>query len=113
MANCRSVGESGKGQPGVVADREGLIELMGKSIKEGGVGSGRDGGVNNSEGDRTIVFDKDFETDREAGISFPQDGGGQVGPADDDKIAFVMGGKYVHRGEESPCGTGEGRRTLG
>ena len=44
---------------------------MGKSIKEGGVGSSRDGGVDNSEGDRTIVIDKDFEADREARISFP------------------------------------------
>ena len=113
MANCRSVGASRKGQPGVVAAREELIEVVGKSIKEGEVGSCRDGGVNNSEGDRTIVVDTDFETDREAGISFPQDGGGQVGPTDADKIALVTGGRYVHGGEESPCGTGEGRRTLG
>ena len=51
--------------------RSGLIELVGKSIKNGGVGSSTDGGVDNSEGDRTIVVDKDFEADREAGISFP------------------------------------------
>ena len=60
-----------EGHPGVIADREGLIELVGKSIEEGGVGSSRDGGVNNSEGDCTIVVDKEFETDREAGISLP------------------------------------------
>ena len=41
------------------------------SIKKGGVGSSRDGGVDNSEGERTIVVDKNFEADREAGISFP------------------------------------------
>ena len=86
---------------------------MGKSVKEGGVGSSRYGGVDNSEGDRTIVVNKDFETDREARISFPQDGGGQVGPADADKIAFLMGSRYVPGGVESPSGTGEGRRTLG
>ena len=57
---------------------------MGESIKKGGVGSSRDGGVDNSEGDRTTVVDKDFEADREAKISFPQDGGGQIGPADAD-----------------------------
>ena len=86
---------------------------MGKSIEKGGVGSSRDGGVDNSEGDRTIIVNKDFEADREAGISFPKDGGGQIGPADADKIAFGMGGRYVPGGVESPCGTSEGRRTLG
>ena len=44
---------------------------MGKSIKKGGVGSSREGGVNNSEGDRTIVVDKDLEADMEARIGFP------------------------------------------
>ena len=60
-----------EGHPRIVADREGLIELVGKSIKKGGVGGSRDGGVDNSEGDHTIVVDKNFEADREAGISFP------------------------------------------
>ena len=86
---------------------------MGKSIKEGGVGSGGDGGVNNGEGNCTIVVDKDFEADREARVSFPQNGGSQVGPADTDKIAFGMGGRRVPEGVESPCGTSERRRTLG
>ena len=64
-------GGKSEGHPGVVADREGLIELVGKSIEKGGVGSSRDGGVDNSEGDRTIIVDKDFKADREARISFP------------------------------------------
>ena len=90
-----------------------MIELVGESIKKGGVGSSRDGGDDNSEGDRTIVIDKDFEGDRKAGIIFSKDGGGQVRPADADKITFGMGGRYVPGGVESPCGTGERRRTLG
>ena len=90
-----------------------MVELVGESIKKGGVGSSRDRGIDNCEGDRTIVVDKDFEADREARIGFTQDGGGQVGPADADKIAFGMGGRYVPGGVESPCGTGERRRTLG
>ena len=102
-----------EGHPGVVADWEGLIELVGESIRKRGVGSSWDGGVNNREVDRTIVVDKDFEADREARISFPQDGGGQVGLADAEKIAFGMAGRYVPGGVESPCGTGERRRTLG
>ena len=101
-----------EGQPGVVADREGLIELVGKSIKEGGVGSSRAGGVDNCEGDRTIVIDKDFEADREARISFPEDIDGQVGHADADKVAFGMGGRYVPGGVESPCGTGDRRSPI-
>ena len=52
--------------PGEVADREGLIELVGECIKKGGVGGSRDGGVDNSEGDRTIVIDQDFGAVREA-----------------------------------------------
>ena len=86
---------------------------MGKSIEEGDVGGSRDGGVDNSGGDRTIVVNENFKADREARISFPQDGGGQVRAADADEIAFGMGGRYVPGGVESPCGTGEGRRTLG
>ena len=84
---------------------------MGESIEEGGVGGSGDGGVDNSEGYRTIVIDKNFEADGEARIGFFQDGGGQVGPTDVDKIAFEMGGRYVPGGIESPCGTGEVRRT--
>ena len=86
---------------------------MGRSIQKGGVRGSRGGGVDNREGDRTIVVDKDFEADREARISFPKNGGGQVGPVDADEIAFGMGGRYVSGGVESPCGTGEGRKTLG
>ena len=86
---------------------------MGKSIEKGGVGGSREGGVNNSEGDRAIVVDKDFKADREAGVSFPQDRGGQIRPADADKVAFGMGGRYVPGGVESPCGTSERRKTLG
>ena len=86
---------------------------MGKGLEEGGVGSSRDGGVDNGEGDRTIVIDKDFEADREARVSFPQDGGGQVRPADKDEIAFGVGGRQVPGVIESPGGTGEGRRPLG
>ena len=82
-----------EGQPGVAAHWERLIELVGESIEEGGVGGSRDGGVDNSEGDRTMVIGKDFKTDWEAGMSFPQDGDGQVGPSDADKITFGMGGR--------------------
>ena len=90
-----------------------MIELVGESIKKGGVGSSRPGVVDNSEGDGTIVVDKDFEADREAGISFPQDEGGQIGPADADRITFGMGGRNVPGSVESPCGNGEGRGTVG
>ena len=86
---------------------------MSESIEQWGVGGSGDGGVDNSEGYRTIVIDKNFEADREARVSFPQDGGAQVGPSDADKITFRVGGRYVPGGVESPCSTGEGRRTLG
>ena len=90
-----------------------MIELVGKGLKEGRVGSSRDRGVDNGEGDRTIVVDKDFEADREARVGFPQNRGGQVGPADADKIAFGVGVRQVPGGIESPGGTSEGRRPLG
>ena len=86
---------------------------MDESIEEGGVGGSADGGVDNSEGYRTIVIDKHFKTIGEAGISIPQDGGGQVGLSDADKITFGVGGRYVPVGVESPCGSGERSRTLG
>ena len=100
-------------QQEIVANREGLIELVGKLIKEGGVGGSRDGGVNKCEGDRPIVVNKIFEADREARVSFPQDGGSQVGPTDADRIMFRVGGRHVPGGVESHCGTSEGRRALG
>ena len=102
-----------EGEPGVVANREGWIDLVVKSIKVGVVGSSRDGSVDNGEGDLTIVVDKDFEADREAGVSFSQKGGSQVGRAEADNIALVVGGRHVPGGIESPSGIGEGRRTLG
>ena len=86
---------------------------MTKSIKEGGVGSRRDGGVNNCEGDRTLVVNKHFEADKEARVSCPPNGGGQVGPTDADKMAFGVGGRHVPEGVESPCNTSERRRTIG
>ena len=46
-----------------------MIELVGKSIKEGRVGGSRDGGIDNGEGDRTIVVDKNFEADSEAELT--------------------------------------------
>ena len=102
-----------EGHPGVGADWKAMVELEGKSIKKGRVGGSRNGGVDNSEGNCTIVVDEDFQADREARVSFPQDGGGQVGPADADMITFGMGGRHVPGGIESPCDTGERRRTLG
>ena len=59
------------------------------------------------------MVDKDCEADTEAGLSFPQDGDGQVGPADADEVAFGMRGRYVPGGVEFPSSTGERRRTLG
>ena len=46
-----------------------MIELVGESIKEEEVGGSRDGGVDNSEGDRTIVVDKYIKADREAKLA--------------------------------------------
>ena len=86
---------------------------MGKGLEEGPVGSGSDGGVDNGEGDRTMVVDKDFEADREARVGFSQKGGGQVGPPDTDKFAFGVGGRQAPWGIESPGGSGERRRPLG
>ena len=102
-----------EGQPGIVANQAELIELVGKSINEGGVGSSRDGGVNDGEGDRTIVVNKDFEAEGEIRVSFPQNGGGQVGQVDADKITFRVDGRHVPGGVESSCSTHEGSGTLG
>ena len=102
-----------EGQPGIIARLEGLIELVDKSIKKGGIGSSRNEGVDNGEGDRKIVFNKDFEVDSEARVSIPQNRGGQVGPTNADKIAFRVGGRHVSEGVASPCSTGKRSRTLG
>ena len=101
-----------EGQLGIVAHGEGLIELVVKRIKQGGVGSSRNGDVNNGEGDRTIVVNKDFEADREARVSFTHNGDRQGVPTDADKITFGLGGKHVSEGVESPCSSGKGRRAL-
>ena len=61
IANCRSVAASWKGQPGIVANLEGLIGLVGQCIKKEGVRSSRNGGVDNGEGDCTIVVNEDLE----------------------------------------------------
>ena len=55
-----SGGES-EGLPGVVSNREGLIEAGGESLKKGGIGGGRDGGVDNGESDGAFTVDKELE----------------------------------------------------
>ena len=58
------------GEPGIVAHWKGLIEFVDKSIKKRGIGSNRKGGVDNGEGNCTVIIGKDFEADGEARISF-------------------------------------------
>ena len=57
---------------------------MGQCVKKRCVGGGWDEGVNDSEGDCTVVVDTNLAADREARVRFSQEGGGQVGPADTD-----------------------------
>ena len=85
---------------------------MGQCVKEMGVGGRWHGGVNDGEGDCTVVVDKDFKTNREARVSFSQARGSQVGPVDSDWIAFGMGSRTVPGGVEPPDGTGKGRTAL-
>ena len=85
---------------------------MGKSKQKRVVGGGRNGVVDNGEGDYTIVVDKDFKANAEAGVSIPKNGGGLVGAMDTDKIALRVGRRNIPGGVESASGTGEGRRAL-
>ena len=55
-----------EGQAGIVVNWEGLIELLGESIEKRGVGSRRNGTVDNGEGHCTIVVNKDFNANQEA-----------------------------------------------
>ena len=44
--------------PRVISDGEALIEAKGKGLKKGGPGRGRDGSVDNGEGDGAFAIDK-------------------------------------------------------
>ena len=105
-------GGKSEGEPGVVANREGLVEFVDEGVKEGGVGGSGNGGVDNGEGDCTVGVDKNFKSNSKTRIGFPLDGGGQVGLADRDVVVFGVRGRRVPRGVESTCGTGKGGRTL-
>ena len=102
-----------EGQPGIIVNWEGLIELVGESVEKRRVGSSRNRNVDNCKGHSTIVVNKVFNANREAGVSFHEHRGGQVGPANADKIAFSVGSRGIPAGVESPSGTGEEWRALG
>ena len=51
-------GGEAESRPGVIGDGEGLIEVGGKGLEKGGVGSGGDRGVDNREGDGAFAIDK-------------------------------------------------------
>lgn len=100
-------------EPRIVANWERLIEFVGESIKERGIGSSRNRGVDNGEGNCTVVVGRDFEANREARISVPKNKGGQVEPADTDQIAIRVASRNCPEGIESPSCTGDGGRALG
>ena len=57
-------GGKSEGEPRIVANSEGLIELVGYCVEKGGVRSSRNGGVDDGEGDCTVLINKNFEGNR-------------------------------------------------
>ena len=98
--------------PGVIGDGEGLIEVGGKGLKKGGVGSGGDGGVDNGEGDSVLAIDKGLERNRELRVGLLEDGGSDVREADMDEGFVRVGGMRTAGGVEPSGSAGEGRRAL-
>jgi len=102
-----------EGEPGVITNRKGLVELKGESLNEGSIGGGRNGGVSRYKGDGAFIIDEDLEGNREVGVSFAEGRGGEVWLADLDK-GFVRGGGLNSAGGIEPSGrAGERRRALG
>ena len=102
-----------EGEPGVVTDRKGLVDLQGESLEEGSVGGSRNSGVGKYKGDSPFVVDKGLEGDRKIGVSFAEDRGSEVWPADSDKGFIRVGGLNSAEGIEPSGHAGEGRRALG
>jgi len=61
-----------EGEPGVVIDRKGLVELQGEGLEEGSVGGSRNSGVGRYEGDGAFLIDKGLEGDRKIRVSFAE-----------------------------------------
>ena len=106
----RSEAES---EPGVIGNREGVIEAGAKALKKGGVGRSRDGSVDNGESDGAFAIDKGLERNRKVGVGLFKDGGSNVGEADMDKGFVRVRGMSSAGGIEPSESAGEGRRALG
>ena len=61
------------GEPGVVSNGKGLIELEGEGFKKGSIGGSRNGSVGRYEGEGPFVIDEGSECDGEVGVYFAED----------------------------------------
>jgi len=102
-----------KGEPGVITNWKGLVELQGERLKEGGIGGSRNSGVGGYEGNGTFVIDKSLEGNGKVGVRFAEDRAGEVQPADLDEGFVGVGGLYCVRGIKPSGRAGEGSSALG
>jgi len=80
-----------KGEPGVVTNGKGLVELQGESLKEGSIGGSWNSGVSGYEGDGALVIDERLEGDGNVRVCFAENRGSEVRQADLDN-GFVRWG---------------------
>ena len=100
------VGGEAEGQPGRLAHRERLVELVGKGVEVWGKGRGGGGRVGDEKGDRSTVIDLGCDREGENAVRISQDAGSNIGESRSNKgrLRVLRGGRTG--GVESPPAIG-------
>ena len=89
------VGGEAKGQPGRLAHRERLVELVGECVKVWGKGRGGGGRVGDVKGDRSTVIDLSGDCEGQDAIRISQDAGSDVRESccNEGRLGVLRGGR--------------------
>ena len=102
----------GKRKPGVITDRDGLVEAAGEGIEVRGVRLRWGVGVGASKGNSASVVDSRDDPFREEAVGLGEGGSGYVWEGGGYALGKGVGGGVGSGSEEASWGLGEGRRGL-
>jgi len=98
------VGGEREGQPGRLAHRARLVQLVGKGVEVWGIGRGGGGRVGDEKGDRSTLIDLGCDREGENAVCISQDAGSNVreSRSNEGRLRALRGGRTG--GVESPFG---------
>ena len=89
------VGGEAKGQPGRLAHRERLVELVGEGVEVWGKGRSGGGRVGDEKGDRPTIVDLGGDCEGQDAVRISEDAGSYVreGRGDEGRLRVLRGGR--------------------